>query len=101
MAKLKVYAVMDNKVMAYEKPFFMRSRGEALRSWEEVVNDEKTQFCRHPNDFALLELAEYDEETGVFTNNSTPVNLGLAVQFKREPQTTMPLFEKKTQQTAS
>lgn len=93
MAKLSVYAVYDSKVQTFASPFQMRTRGEALRGWEEVANDPNTTVCKHPEDFALMELGEYDESTGQFTNHTVPLNLGLASQFKRAPQTQAPLFD--------
>jgi len=93
MAKLLCFSVYDSKVKAYDKPFFMRSRGEALRGWQAAVNDEKTTLCTHPEDFSLMELGDYDDETGAFTNHQAPVNLGLASQYKRPPATQAPLFD--------
>lgn len=84
MARLKVLSVYDSKVNTFEKPFFMRNRAEGIRSWMTAVNDDKTQFYAHPSDYSLMEIGEYDEETGTFSNaEPAPVNLGLATQFKR------------------
>lgn len=86
MSVLKVYSVFDSKVGAFMHPFFMRSRGEALRGWIDAVNDPQTQFNKHPEDFSLMELGEYDERTGKFANEITPVSLGVGVEFiRREP----------------
>lgn len=93
MSKLPVYAVYDSKVQAYDNPFVLRSRGEAIRGWTQAVNDPKTTMCVHPNDFSLMELGHYDSETGAFTNHDAPLNLGLASQFKQQPQTQAPLFD--------
>lgn len=82
--KLKMYAVYDTKVEAFLRPFFMRTRGEALRAWQELANDEQTQFCKHPTDFALMELGEYDDSQGTVDNYKAPTSLGLASEMKRE-----------------
>lgn len=79
--KLKVYAVFDSKVGTYARPFFMQTRGEALRSWIDVISDKDTQFHRHPEDFCLFEVAEYDEDTGGFQNQVPPVSLGVALEY--------------------
>lgn len=81
--KLKVYAVYDSKVQTYDKPIFMRSRGEAVRSWDTVANDPSTQFFKYPEDYSLMEIAEYDDETGTFENAKVPQNLGLASAFRK------------------
>lgn len=85
MAKLLVYAVYDSKVQTYAQPFHMRTKGEALRGWQEVANDPNTQIHKHAEDFSLMELGEYDEQTGQFTNLTAPLNLGLATQYKTQP----------------
>jgi hypothetical protein len=81
-----VYAVYDSKVNHYDQPFLMHSRGEALRSWITIVNDQSTSFFKYPEDFSLMELGEYDNITGKYKNHDVPVNLGLASNFKK-PQT--------------
>lgn len=93
MAKLVVFSVLDAKVGVFEQPFFMRTIAEGLRSWGDVVNREDTKFCVHPNDFALMHIADYDDQTGKFENLSVPNNLGLAIQYKSKPESQMPLFD--------
>lgn len=88
---LKVLAVYDSKVEAYLSPFFMRSRGEALRGFESAVNDPQTSFCRYPADYTLFEIGEFDESTGRIAPHQAYVDLGNAVQFKRQPQEQVPL----------
>lgn len=88
MAKLKLYSVYDVKVKYFHNPMFMRNKGEALRSWEEAANDDKSQICRHPSDFDLFEIGEFDDQTAEITRLQSPESLGLAVQFKRAPQDT-------------
>lgn len=93
MAKKLVFSVLDSKVGLFAQPFFMRSKGEALRAWVDNVNDKESPMSRHPGDFALMELGEYDEETGQFTNLQAPVNLGLATQYLKPAESPAPLLE--------
>lgn len=65
-----VCSVFDAKVGAYMAPFNMRSRGEAIRSFESACRDEKMPFGAYPADYRLFLLGEYDDETGVFINSS-------------------------------
>lgn len=90
--KKYIYAVYDSKVKYYHDPILLRNRGEALRSWEKAANDENLEISRHPNDFALMELGEYDDQTGTFSQHPVPESLGLAVQFKNLPQNQPNLF---------
>lgn len=95
MAKLYVYSVYDAKVKYFHNPMVMRNRGEALRSWEQVANDEKSSICAHPSDFSLMELGEFDDQTGKIDLLPVPESLGLAVQFKRAPESSASLFDLK------
>lgn len=80
----KVFTVYDSKVEAYMSPFVMRSRGEAIRAWESTVNDPNTQFYKHPADFTLFEIAEWNEQKGKFENYSAPNSIGTALEFKKQ-----------------
>lgn len=64
--KLQVYAVLDKAVGAFTRPFFLRTRGEAIRSFTEACQDEKTDFCKHPDDFVLYYNGVFDDNTGMF-----------------------------------
>lgn len=63
----KVYAIKDDKVEAFQTPFLSPARGHALRMFMDATNDPKTQFYAHPEDFALYEMGEFDDTTGVYT----------------------------------
>lgn len=89
---LKVFAVYDSKVQAYMAPFFMRTRGEAARSWEGVVNKPDTAFCAHPADFTLFEVGEYDDSNGRLTSLNVFVPVGTALEFKKAPEAPIPMF---------
>lgn len=91
MAKLKVYCVYDSKVEAYMQPFFCRAVGEALRNWESLANDGKSMISSHPADFTLFETAEYDEETGSFSQYTALKSLGTALEAKRLPEDKLPM----------
>lgn len=81
--KHKVFTTYDSKVGAYLQPFVMRSRGEAMRAFESICNDGKSQFCSHPADFTLFEIGSYDEDTGCLEPHEAKIALGLALDFKK------------------
>lgn len=82
--KIRVYTVYDSKVQAYMRPFFQVSKGEALRSWIDAVNDGQTAMNKHPEDFTLFELGEWDDQSAVFQEHSTPLSLGVAIEVHRQ-----------------
>lgn len=79
----KIYTVYDSKAETYLPPFFMRSKGEALRAWIQAVNDEQTQFNKYPADFTMFELGEFDDVTGVINNHLAKQSLGNALEFRK------------------
>lgn len=79
----KIYAIYDSKLEAYMQPFFMQSKGQAVRAFTDTVNDDKTQFWKHPEDFTLFELGEYDDSTGKVSSYATNISLGVALEYKK------------------
>ena len=56
-----IFTVFDNKAKAYLRPFFLRSKGEALRAFIDLVNDENHQFGQHAEDYTLICIGEWDD----------------------------------------
>lgn len=79
-----VFAIYDSKVETYQKPFFMLSKGQALRAWIDLINDQQSEVSKHPEDFTLFLLGSYDENTGKFENEATPQSLGVAIEYRKE-----------------
>lgn len=78
--KMLVYTVFDSAVGAYLQPFFSRSNGEAVRSFQDACNDPKTQFHTHSMDYTLFLLGSYDDAGGVFDTNP-PERIASAVEL--------------------
>jgi len=81
---LKVFAVYDSAVKQYLRPFNMTTTAEAVRGWIDVVNKPDTDFHKHPADYTLFQIAEYDESTGRFMNLEAPEVLGTALKYQRD-----------------
>lgn len=87
MAKLKVFTVRDSKVEAYLQPFFMRSYGEAERAFRTVMNNPEHQMSKHPEDFSLYEIGDYDDNTGIIEPLMEPKHIVKGVDVhKAYPQ---------------
>ena len=67
------YAVFDRKAEMYSQPFLEIKDGTAIRAVQDIViNDKKHAFAKHPSDFSLHRLGEFDENTGVITGKTKP-----------------------------
>lgn len=75
-----MYCVYDGKAKFFEKPFFMRNNGEALRAWATVASDKSTSIGMYPADFSLFEIGSYDELSANVQMLEAKVNLGTAIE---------------------
>lgn len=78
---LQIFAVYDSKVEAYMSPFFMQSRGQAIRAFCDTAEDSSSQIGKHPADFTLFHLGEYDDSNASFSLVPTPISLGVALEL--------------------
>lgn len=92
MAKLKMFCVFDSKIGEYMQPFFATHSGEALRGWEQLVNDGKSNLFQYPEDFSLFEIGTFDTEKAVFQSLNTPHSLATAISYKRKPKPEEPFL---------
>lgn len=64
--KLLAYSVRDEKVEAFLPPFFVRSKGEAIRSFTQAVDKPDHPFAANVSDFVLYEVGSFDDVAGTF-----------------------------------
>lgn len=76
---MNVFTVYDAAVKAFMQPFFVRSTGEALRTFTAACNEENSNFRKYPADYTLFALGEYDDQSGVFST-SVPVRVISALE---------------------
>lgn len=59
--------VFDLKAQAHLNIATLRTKGEAIRQFEEICKTSDSMFAKHPSDFVLKKVAEYDEVSGIVT----------------------------------
>lgn len=79
--RLQVFTVYDSKAEAYGQPTYAQAVGAAVRAFSSAANQEGHDFQKFAGDFTLFHVGSFDQETGRFTLNDAPVNLGTALQF--------------------
>lgn len=88
---LRAYTIYDNKALQYHSPFFTHTNGSALRMLTDLVNDPQSNLSRHPADYSLYFIGQYDDASGVLIGaEKQHVVDALAVL---RPQPTTPLFD--------
>lgn len=72
MSKKCVCAAFDSASQLYGQPMFVPSTGVAVRSFTDEVNRqaEGNVINEHPDDFELYLLGFYDDESGLFQDNT-------------------------------
>ena len=61
--RYNIYTVFDSKAKMHLQPFFCRSTPEAMRSIQQLVNEKDHAFNLFAEDYTLLHIGHYDEET--------------------------------------
>lgn len=81
--KMKVFAIKDRALNAFMQPFFMHTEGQAIRAFQDNINDEKSAAHAHPDDYDLWVLAEFEDSDGRFSHT-------LQIGHGRDDQVSMP-----------
>lgn len=82
---MKLFCVLDTKANFFMQPFPETSTIAALRGFDVAVNEGKSTFSKFPDDFCLMELAEFDQQTGELIPYTSPQNLGSARTVLKQP----------------
>lgn len=84
--KMLAMSIRDAKTDQWSPPFFVRSRGEAMRSFMDEVNstDPGSLIAKHPDDFALFLVGEFDVFEGSLVNGQQPVKLANGADLRKE-----------------
>lgn len=76
----KIYGVFDVKADAFLHIMVLNTNGQATRGFADVVNDPNSQVSRHPEDYKLMVLADFDESSGRISPKD-PESLGFGVEY--------------------
>lgn len=78
---LSVFAIYDAGISTWLPPLYFRNKGEATRWFMEAVNDSQSRLSKHPHDYTIFELGTWDDDKCKFSLLSTPVSVGLAIEY--------------------
>lgn len=86
--KVRLYSVFDAKLAIFNQPYPDLKDASALRRFSDDVNNNtpKNPLNKHPQDYSLFYIGDYDDETGELIP-SLPKALGTGSSvFKEENQ---------------
>ena len=65
----KIFAVYDSKAQCYTPPYFQHQEAMAVRTFTDCCQDPEHTFGKHPEDYTLFDLGQYDDSTGTITQD--------------------------------
>lgn len=76
----QIFSIQDTKSQTFNPPFYQKNVGEACRTFSKLVNDSTSMLNQYPEDFILVHLGHYCDDTGEIITIK-PVNIGTAIQY--------------------
>ena len=77
----KIFAIHDDKAQCFSNPFFLPHRGLAIRNFSDLVVDPQSNVSKHPSDFKLYQIGEYDDCSGGLSPLAQPEFIATASDF--------------------
>lgn len=63
---LNAYSIYDAAAGAFTRPFFMQTDQQAQRAFLDLVNTEGEMVNKHPEDYTLFKIGNFNELSGEF-----------------------------------
>lgn len=77
---MRVFSVYDKVLGEYMTPFFAKNVGLALRSFQDLVRDNRSVVAQHPADFVLYQIGTFEGTSGALSP-CEPQHVANAVDF--------------------
>ena len=61
---MQIFSIFDKKAGIYNTPFFAINHRVAVRSLCDLCADTRSFVCKHPEDYALYLLGDFDDSNG-------------------------------------
>lgn len=65
---IRYFSIYDRKATIFMPPFHALTDAAAVRSVQDAMSDPQTSLHRHPDDFVLFAVGEFDDASGVYTS---------------------------------
>lgn len=88
----KAFTTLDTKTGMFRPPFFVTHQAVAMRMATDAASDLGTELGRHPEDFVLTFVGEYDDATGQMIPTMPQAICTLAGLVKH-PEASLPFEE--------
>lgn len=78
---MQIYSVYDNKAGTWMQPYYANNKPVALRTFSDAANDPTSMLNKHPTDFVLYHVGEWDDQKGKITAQEPAENHGMANEY--------------------
>lgn len=65
-------SVFDRAVQSFDRPFAVRSMGEAMRVFRDEINREGSELAKHPTDYELHKVGVFHADNGEMGVSGVP-----------------------------
>lgn len=90
----RTYCLFDRKANIYMNPLTFLNDDEAMRWFTTIVNaEETTNVSLYPQDFILVYLGTFDDESGKYANELEELCTGTTVKQVRQEFTVKDIFQ--------
>lgn len=79
--KHKMFVIYDSKANAYMTPWFLHQDAMAQRAFSDCVNDQNHNFGKHPEDYTLFQIGQFDDQTAELNINEKPKTFGNGLTY--------------------
>lgn len=79
--KMYAFSLLDTKAGAFGVPFFVAHEAIARRMVHDLTNDPNTSVFRHPGDFSLYQVGEFDPSSGKLAATPIPAFIAACSEF--------------------
>jgi len=76
-----LFSIQDVKVSVFYPPVVLLNENDARRMLHDVVSNPETIISKHPDDFRLFKVGEFDDNSGVLSSLAQPVFIANAIDF--------------------
>jgi len=84
---IKIFAIYDYKLVAYNRPFFLQSEGVAIRAFQDEINNKESELSKHPSDYDLYMIGTWEEYSGMITpQEPVLIATGLSLIYREGQQ---------------
>ncbi len=76
-----IFSIFDQAAEAFLPPFFVPTVAIAERQFKQAANDGSHSFSIHAADYTLFEMGTFNQSTGKFILQPSPISHGLALTY--------------------